>query len=161
MLRTFSFIAACFALAGCIDKGPWDGPFGTKKGITKGQIEQFAKLELDGESERGGAFSSKQAPSMTEKADAYRYFIGKSSGLCRVDVEIEDVRSSGSTIAAKLAEKYGKPEKDPNAEWGVVWSRDKYKLDNDIRSIRITFFGAEPNVDALVQVEYMDVDDCK
>ena len=55
---------------------------------------------------------------------------------------------------------YGKPVKDELVDWGVIWSANKYKLADDLLSIRVTFTGTEPNVSAIVQATYLESDDC-
>jgi|GEM_PF-3153391 len=153
-------IAGLVLLAGCEkeDKGPWSGPFGTKQGLTADQISAFAKLEVEFENKESGqtTYISPQAPDMSSEASSYRYVLGKTSGLCMVSASIDDVRGSDSKLPDDLTKKYGKPVKDQSVDWGVVWSSDRFKLDNDLKAIRITFSGQEPRINALVQAVYVN-----
>lgn len=73
-----------------------------------------------------------------------------------VSASIDDVRGSDSKLPDDLTKKYGKPVKDQSVDWGVVWSSDRFKLDNDLKAIRITFSGQEPRINALVQAVYVN-----
>lgn len=153
---------ACAALSGCSDEGPWGGPAGTKMGLSKDQIQKFAVLELAGENKAGAKmFSSKQAPSMSLEADLYEYVFSDDDRLCMIQLRIDNVGKTHSPLMLELKNKYGLPAKDPGVDWGVVWSSDKYKLNDDLSEISAEFLGTEPNVSAVISYSYTNLKECR
>ncbi|MCY1306308.1 hypothetical protein D9M70_561630 [compost metagenome] len=75
-------------------------------------------------------------------------------------MRFDSVRKTTSPLMQQLKEKYGMPVKDDKVEWGVVWSGEKYKLDNNLIEIASEFTGTEPNVAAIVSFTYSNVTDC-
>lgn len=152
-------LAVC--ISGCSDEGPWDGPAGTKIGITKAQIEKFAVLERGGANQSGATlYTSKQAPSMTAQADSYEYVFSGQDKLCLVQMRFDHLKGTSSPLMQQLKEQYGIPVKDEKVEWGVVWSSEKYKLGNDLTEVSSEFFGQEPNVSAVVSFTYANIKEC-
>lgn len=154
-------IAGLVLLAGCEkeDKGPWGGLFGTKGGLTVSQLEKHAVLQKKGGPNQNNQswYESPQAPDMSANADGYIYIIGEQSGLCMVGAKYNSLTEANSKIVDQLKSKYGQPMKDGSVDSGVIWSSDKYKLEEGMKSIRIRFDG---DTSAQVSAVYLD-SDCK
>lgn len=155
------------ALMGCEDKGPWDGPFGTKKGLTKEQLEQFAVLtELDpGSDSKVRIYDSPQAPDI-ELGGTYTYIVGKDKGLCLV---IGFQVPAGKSIEY-FKSRYGAPEKhyeliddDGRAleEFGSIWSERTHKLGQGLHEVKIYSNRPEPDSTPVVKVSYIPESDCR
>jgi hypothetical protein len=161
MKQAIALIATLFIFSGCEASGPWGGPAGTQMGITKKQVGEFAVLQEIGVAEQGFAlYESKQAPKMVEGADKYQYMFTKSDELCMTQVSLPDIKSNNPPIAEDLRAKYGAPERDDSASWGVQWTPEKYKLDKNISKISIHFFGAKQRPDAVVSFEFTNYAEC-
>ena len=162
MVRGMLILSWILLLPGCSDSGPWDGPAGTKMGLNKDQIEQYAVLEPSGSNDTGATvYTSKQSPSMKAQADSYKYVFSKDGDLCLVQLLFDDVSQTASPAILELKSKYGVPVKDDKVPRGVVWSADKYKLGDDLIEISSEFLGAEPNVSAIVSFSYRNIDECR
>lgn len=162
-MRSLIVVIACsvIGLTACSDEGPWEGPGGTKMGISKAQVEKYAVLEKGGSNNVGAVmYSSRQAPSMKAEADTYDYVFSSSDSLCMIQMHFNSVRKTTSPLMQRLKEQYGMPVKDDKVEWGVIWSGEKYKLGNDLIEIASEFTGSEPNVSAVVSFSYSNVTDC-
>lgn len=162
-MRKIVALAVLAVLAGCEkeDQGPWPGMFGTKAGITVAQLQKHVVLQKKGDTDANGQdlYESPQAPNMSANADKYSYVFGKEAGLCLVSASYDSPQTGNSKVVDELIAKYGKPEKDEAVENGVIWSADKYKLDEGLKSVRILFIGNQ-NPSARVTAIYHD-NDCR
>lgn len=162
-MKMFVGALALIALAGCGDQGPWDGPVGTKMGVTASQLEKYVALSKGGDADPLGrtTYFSPQSPKNEAGADRYSYLIGGKSGLCEVGQWFQSINSTNSGFAKSLADKYGAPNKEAAPSWGVSWTAGEHKLDHDLESIRIKFSGEEPRISAYVKYTYKNLKNCK
>jgi hypothetical protein len=162
--KKFALTLVCLAglISGCSDEGPWDGPAGTKMGLSKAQIEKYAVLEARGsDGSEARVFNSKQAPSLEPQADTYLYIFSHDDKLCGIAMHFSAVRKEGWPLIQQLKAKYGEPTKDEQAGWRVTWSKKKYKLDENLDEVSVQFFDSEPVGQALVGYLYDYPDQCE
>lgn len=155
-LKLIAGLLGCLALVGCSDSGPWKGPFGTKKGITEEQLSKFARLEYVSDK----VFLSPQAPDMSAHADSYTFWIGKSSGLCGVAASFLNVASAPDSLPRKLIAKYGEPQKSPKGDGSVEWDSKRYKLEEGVNLIQISFNELGSTQNAMVSYFFDNMPDC-
>ncbi len=162
MKRVLSTVLLALAISGCDSSGPWDGPAGTRMGVSADQLSKHVVLSKEGETNPLGQslYYSAQAPKNTDAADKYAYLIGSKSGLCQVSEWIQAMSTENSGIAKALVDKYGKPDADPKKPMQLIWSSEKYKLDNELQSIRVRFSGEPSAASAMITYSYKNLSEC-
>lgn len=136
-----------------IKKGPWEGPFGVKMGISLDDLRGAVELK-DGDSKF--TFESKQAPSPHDAFEVYLYTLTEETGLCKVAALGKPVttsragfelRSEFASLQTALTERYGKPStKYDFLSRGSIWNESQDWMMGLLKKDRIltTFWIASP-----------------
>ena len=162
MKRLAGLALATAMICGCTDEGPWEGPAGTKMGLKRERVEQYAILQKVGTNNMGALiYSSKQAPKLDAKADGYNYVFNKDDELCLVQMRFDRANRSSGPLMDELKSRYGMPDQDERVARGVVWSSSAFKLSDDIAQITSEFSGKASRTAALVSFWYENFETCR
>lgn len=142
-------------IAGCGDKGPWDGPYGVKQGISPDDLSKFAELKKLND----GNYTATSAPTPAAYVKGYQYLFSKKTGLCIIRVHSELSEPEVRSLASGLVKKYGQQtvisptSKEDMAEW--FWSKSTNKLPDNLA--RVTLYVITPKaVEELYEFENSD-----
>lgn len=135
-------------------RGPWEGPFGVKMGISLDDLRSAVDLK-DGESKF--TFESNKAPSPHDAFETYLYTLTEQTGLCKVAAIGKQVTTGGAGVELRgefasyqtaLTERYGKPSaKYDFLSRGSIWNESKYWMMGLLKKDRVltTFWMASPD----------------
>ncbi len=137
-----------------LKKGPWAGPFGVAKGITREDLESAIELKAVPETAN---YASKTAPVPHSSFDQYNYSISPDSGLCRVSAASVDINTGdfGSELKSEfvrfkdmLSEKYGKPSSSYDfLRSGSLWTDGRYWMMGLLKKDRVLASFWEAKID--------------
>lgn len=116
-----------------IDKGPWEGPFGLKMGLSEAEL--LAALP-DLKTVRPNFFSTTTPPKAHDAFESYSLITSAPTGLCKIAAVGKDISTSGfgdelksahMSMKDALTEKYGKPTDHFDfLKHGSIWTERKY-----------------------------------
>lgn len=144
------------------NKGPWEGPFGVKMGLTVDELRSAVEL-----TEGQGQFiwKSSSAPSPHDAFESYFYTITDDVGLCKIAAFGKTINTSGfgtelkseyTTLQSALIERYGNPSsKFDFLANGSIWTESKYWMMGLLKKDRVlnTFWIANPDSKSTKKVD--------
>ncbi|WP_312964624.1 hypothetical protein [Stutzerimonas kunmingensis] len=155
-MRAIALVVLALVLAGCsagADEGPWDGPFGTKQGISPEQLSKHAKLTEEKSADKNiRGLTSMQAPLQSASFQEYTYKFGDVAGLCSAAGLIAE--GEGGGVLRDAADRFGAPK---TSDETITWTAETHVLDGGIRSIQLLLSGDEPRV---IIYEFIASEDC-
>lgn len=127
-----------------VDKGPWDGPFGLKMGLT---IEQITAAIPDLKAATPHIYSTSEPPKPHDSFGNYLLLTSATTGLCKITAvgKIiqtsqfgDELRYAYKNMKAALAERYGKPTSDYDfLKNGSIWNESKYWMMGLVKKDRV------------------------
>ncbi|WP_208947926.1 hypothetical protein [Paracidovorax avenae] len=127
-----------------IDKGPWDGPFGLKMGLTDDQLKAAVP---DIHAAAANIFSTSSPPKPHDSFETYMLITSASTGLCKITAVGktiqtsqfgDELRNAHKSLKAALTEKYGQPISDHDfLKHGSMWNESKYWMMGLLKKDRI------------------------
>lgn len=127
-----------------IEKGPWDGPFGLKMGLTDDQLKAAIP---DLQAAATNISSTSSPPRPHDSFETYMLITSASTGLCKITAVGkaiktsqfgDELRSAHNNLKAALTERYGQPISDHNfLKHGSMWNESKYWMMGLLKKDRI------------------------